>query len=377
MSTAPGDSTVSTPRPVGALDGVRVLEAGGIGAGPFCGMLLADLGAEVVRVERASTGGTASPAPALFSRGKRYLELDLKDPAAVETLLEVIDRSDVLLEAFRPGVAERLGFGPDVCQARNPRLVYARQTGWGQTGPWSARAGHDVNYIAVAGVLGMIGRPGEGPVPPLNLVGDFGGGGLLTAFGIVSALLERERSGLGQIVDSAMAEGGALLATMFYEMRARGLHQDERGTNSLDGGAPYYDSYETADGQWFALGAVEPQFYAAVLTGLGLDEATMPDRNDRAHWPAVRSAIAATFRTRTRAEWEVVFADVDACATPVLSLSEAIEHPHSVAREAFVDVGGAALPAPAPRLSRTPGGIPAVESAVSVDEVMQRWDRAR
>ena len=358
--------------PRAALTGVRVLEAGGIGAGPFCGMLLADMGADVVRIERPRADDASEAA--LFSRGKRYVELDLKDAAGMATFLDVADRADVLLEAFRPGVAERLGFEPDVCQARNPGLVYARQTGWGQSGPLRASAGHDINYIAIAGVLGMIGPAGEGPVPPLNLVADFGGG-LLTAFGIVTALLERAHSGVGQIVDSAMADGSALLATMFFEMSARGLHQGPRGTNALDGGAPYYDSYETADGEWFAVGAVEPQFYTALLQGLGLDEATTPSRHDPAHWPALRSVIATAFLTRTRDEWEKVFADVDACATPVLSLSEAVDHPHAVARAAFVDVGGSRLPAPAPRLSRTPGTVTGVESAISAEQLVAAWDR--
>jgi alpha-methylacyl-CoA racemase len=278
----------------------------------------------------------------------------------------------VLLDAFRPGVAARLGFGPEVCRARNPRLVYARQTGWGQTGPMSTAAGHDINYIALAGVLGLIGRAGEAPVPPLNLVGDFAGGAL-TAYGIVCARLELSRSGMGQIVDSAMAEGSALLATMFYEMYARGAQREERGSGALDGGSPYYDSYETADGAWFAVGAVEPQFYTALVRGLGLDEATIPSRHDRAEWPALRSTFATAFRLRTRAEWETIFSDVDACATPVLSLSEALAHPQAVARKSFVEVDGARVPAPMPKLSRTPASVRGAESEVSIDEVLQGW----
>ena len=340
----------------GPLAGVRVVEVGGIGPAPFCAMLLADMGADVVRIDRVPDG--RPPAVPLFARGKRSKALNFKSAAGLEELLDLVDRADVLVEGFRPGVAERLGFGPDLIAQRNPALVFARCTGWGQTGPLSAHAGHDINYVALSGALGLIGPPGEAPVPPLNLLGDFAGGAMTTAFGIVCALLERERSELGQVVDGAMVEGSALLATMFYELIAMGVHDEsQRGTNVLDGGAPYYDVYETADARWFAVGAVEPQFYAELLDGLGLDEKDLPDRSDQAQWPELRARLAAAFQRRTRDEWTLVFDGTDASATPVLLPSECPDHPQHRARSAFVDVDGVRQPAPAPRLSRTPGFV--------------------
>jgi alpha-methylacyl-CoA racemase len=345
----------------GPLAGIRVVEVAGIGPGPFCAMVLADLGADVVRVDRASEVGRAGPP--LLGRGRRSVAVDLKQPEGLDVLLRLADRADVLVEGFRPGVAERLGFGPDVCLARNPALVYGRMTGWGQDGPWAPMAGHDINYIALAGVLGAVGRAGEAPVPPLNLVGDFGGGGLLLAFGVLAALAERHRSGRGQVVDAAMVEGASLLTTLVHEMVAEGGWNDARGTNTLDGGAWFYDSYETADGGWVAFGSLEPQFYALLCELLELDGAgdgdgdDLPDQWDRAAWPDMRERAAAAVRRRTRAEWEERLAGTDVCFAPVLGLSEVRSHPHHVARQSWVDVGGVPQPAPAPRFSRTPGRV--------------------
>ena len=319
-------------------------------------MLLADMGADVIRIDRVVDGHPQN-AP-MFARGKRSKALNLKTAAGLKELLDLLDRADVLVEGFRPGVAERLGFGPDEVAQRNSALIFARCTGWGQTGPLSDRAGHDINYIALSGALGLIGRPGEAPVPPLNLLGDFAGGAMTTAFGIVCALFERERSGLGQVVDGAMVEGSALLATMFHELIAMGMHNEgQRGTNVLDGGAPYYDVYATADDRWFAVGAVEPQFYAELVNGLGLDQEDLPDRSDIERWPELRARFAAAFRCRTRDEWTVVFEGTDVCATPVLLPSECHDHPQHRARSTFVNVAGVRQPAPAPRLSRTPGVV--------------------
>ena len=333
-----------------------MVEVGGIGPAPFCTMLLADMGADVVRIDRVP-GGTFQ-GPPLFARGKRSMALNIKTATGLDELLDLLDRTDVLVEGFRPGVAERLGFGPDVVARRNAALVFARCTGWGQSGPLSSRAGHDINYIALSGALGLIGHPDEAPVPPLNLLGDFAGGAMTTAFGILCALLERERSGLGQIVDGAMVEGSALLATMFYELIAMGAHNErQRGTNVLDGGAPYYDLYETADARWCAVGAVEPQFYDELIEGLGLDHEDLPDRSDKQQWPELRARLAAAFQRRTRDEWTAVFDGTDACVSPVLIPSECPDHPQHRVRSTFIDVAGVRQPAPAPRLSRTPGAV--------------------
>ncbi len=344
---------------MGPLSGVRVIEIASLAPAPFGCMILADLGADVLRVDRAERCGPQAAQPLdPLSRGRRSIGLNLKDGAAVDLLLRLIGDADVLVEGFRPGVAERLGFGPEVCAERNPRLIFARMTGWGQHGPLAHTAGHDIDYIAISGALSMVGRAGESPVPPVNLLGDFGGGGMLLALGILAALVERARSGLGQVIDAAMVDGSALLTSFVYGMRAAGGWQDRRGSNLLDGGAPFYDSYATADGQYVAVGALEPQFYAALLHGLGLADAGLPGQHDRAGWPVLRQRFAETFAQRTRAEWEQVFAGTDACVSPVLSPAEAPGHPHAVARNAFVAVGGVTQPAPAPRFGRTPAARP-------------------
>jgi len=346
--------------PAGPLAGVRVLEFEAIGPAPFAGMLLADMGADVLLVERPAESGLGLERERwmdVMHRGKRSLVLDLKNEGAREAARRLVARADVLIEGFRPGVMERLGLGPQSALAANPRLVYGRMTGWGQRGPLAPRAGHDINYIALAGVLGAIGRRGEAPVPPLNLVGDFGGGGMLLAFGVVCALLHARASGEGQVVDAAMVDGAALLAAMFWGLLAGGRWREERGTNVLDTGAPWYDVYETADGGHMAVGAIEPKFYAELLARLGLSAAALPGQHDRARWPELRAQLAAAFRSRTRADWEAVFSDSDACVAPVLSFGEARAHPHALAREAFIEVGGVAQPAPAPRFSRTPASV--------------------
>jgi alpha-methylacyl-CoA racemase len=292
-------------------------------------------------------------------RSRRSIGLNLKDPAGVRVLLRLAEDADVLVEGFRPGVTERLGFGPADCAQRNPRLIYARMTGWGQDGPLAATAGHDIDYIGVSGALEPIGRAGQRPVPPLNLVADFGGGGMLLALGVLAALLERERSGLGQLIDAAMVDGSALLTSFFYGLRAAGAWQDERGTNLLDGGAPFYDTYQTADGRYLAVGSLEPRFYAALLAGLGLtDEAGLPGQYDRAGWPVLRARFTDAFLARTQAEWTEIFAGTDACVAPVLSPADAPAHPHNAARGTFIQVGGVTQPAPAPRFGRTAAGAP-------------------
>ncbi|MGN6172824.1 MAG: CaiB/BaiF CoA transferase family protein [Streptosporangiaceae bacterium] len=339
---------------MGPLDGVRVIEIASLAPAPFGCMVLADLGADVLRVDRPNrSGGQALPPGDPLCRSRRSIRLNLKDPAGVDVLLRLTDRADVLVEAFRPGVAERLGFGPDVCAARNPRLVYARMTGWGQDGPLAETAGHDIDYIAVSGSLDPIGRAGERPLPPLNLVGDFGGGGMLLAVGVLAALVERERSGLGQVVDAAMVDGSALLASFLYGLRAAGAWQDERGTNVLDGGAPFYDTYATADGRYLAVGALEPKFFAELLARLGIDETSLPAQYDRSGWPELRARLTEVFAGRTQAEWVEVFTGSDACVAPVVSPREAPGHPHNAARKTFIDVGGVTQPAPAPRFGRS------------------------
>jgi alpha-methylacyl-CoA racemase len=345
---------------MGPLTGVRVLEIASLAPAPFGCMILADLGADVLRIDRAERCGPLAAQPRdPLSRSRRSIGLNLKDGTAIDLLLRLIEDADVLVEGFRPGVAERLGFGPALCADRNPRLIFARMTGWGQHGPLAHTAGHDIDYIAISGALGMVGRAGESPVPPVNLIGDFGGGGMLMALGILAALVERERSGAGQVVDAAMVDGSALLTSFVYGLRAAGGWQDARGSNLLDGGAPFYDTYATADGEYVAVGALEPQFYAALLHGLDLVDAGLPEQHDRDGWPVLRQRFTEAFAQRTRAEWEQVFAGTDACVSPVLSLAEAPAHPHAVARNAFVAVGGVTQPAPAPRFGRTPAHSPA------------------
>jgi alpha-methylacyl-CoA racemase len=323
-------------------------------------MLLADAGADVLRIDRP-VGARPSPATGphwdLLNRSRRSVAVNLKDPDGVGVVLDLVERADALVEGWRPGVAERLGIGPDACAARNPRLVYGRMTGWGQEGPMAQSAGHDINYIALAGALWSIGRADERPVPPLNLVGDFGGGGMMLAFGVVAAILEARTSGRGQVVDAAMVDGAASLMTMTYAFRQGGLWTDERGVNMLDTGAPFYEVYETADGKWFSVGAIESQFYAVLLRVTGLDAEDLPAQMDRAQWPAMKERFAAVFRTRTRQEWTDAFAGTDGCGAPVLSPWEAHEHPQNRHRETFVEVEGVVQPAPAPRFSRTPGMV--------------------
>ncbi|MCS5676850.1 MAG: CoA transferase [Acidimicrobiales bacterium] len=345
---------------MGALDGVRVIELAGIGPGPFCGMMLADMGADVVRIDRAASvrGGDPDHPPASVNgRGRRSIGVDLKSDAGRELVLRLVEGADVVFEGFRPGVAERLGIGPDDCLARNPALVYGRMTGWGQDGPYAASAGHDINYIALAGVLAHMGRHDTGPVPPLNLVGDMGGGGMYLAYGIVCALLSAQRTGVGQVVDAAMVDGAASLMAFFYGMLHTGFSTPNRGENMLDTGAHFYDVYECSDGEYISLGSIEPQFYAEMVEKLGLDPEDFADQHDRSRWPELKEKVAAVVATRTRDEWDAVLEGTDVCYAPVLAVSEAAEHPHNVARGTFVDIGGIVQPGPAPRLSATPGEV--------------------
>ena len=340
---------------MGPLKGLKVIELAGIGPAPFCAMMLADMGAEVIRVDRASAKpGDPEPVDCLL-RNRRSIALNLKSPAGTETLLHLIDGADALIEGFRPGVAERLGVGPDVCLARNPKLVYGRMTGWGQTGPLANAAGHDINYIAITGALHLIGERGRKPVPPLNLVGDFGGGGMMLLAGLLAALLESSRTGKGQVIDAAMVDGTIALLGFFFAMRAAAPFYDATGEELLAGAAPYYGTYETKDGKYVAVGAIEPQFYALLLEKLGVDakhlRAGFPA--DREHWPEAEAAIAKAIRTRTRDEWAAIMEGSDACFAPVLSLTEAVRHPHNLARGLFIDVNGVQQNAPAPRFSRT------------------------
>jgi alpha-methylacyl-CoA racemase len=361
---------------MGPLQGVRVVELASIGPGPFCAMLLADLGAEVLAVDRPATGQGGWPA--LFARGRSRVAVDLKHPEGPGVVLDLVAGADALVEGFRPGVAERLGIGPEACLARNPRLVYGRVTGWGQEGPLAGSAGHDIDYIALAGALHPVGPAGGPPVPPLNLLGDFGGGGMLLALGVVAALLEAGRSGRGQVVDAAMVDGAALLTTQLHELLAAGLWTDRRGANLLDGAAPFYSVYETADGRHLAVGALEPQFYAELLERVGLAGEDLPAQLDRAGWPLLRDRLAAVFRTRTRDEWSRLLEGTDACVAPVLSLLEAPTHSHNQARATFVDVAGTLQPAPAPRFSRTPCPTPAPPPAPGDDQakVLATWGLA-
>jgi len=356
----------------GPLSGIRVVELAGLGPAPYACMLLADLGAEVLRVDRP-VAGFGVPAHDVTGRGRRSIAVDLKNPAAAEVVLRLVEAADVLVEGLRPGVAERLGVGPDACLERNPRLVYARMTGWGQDGPLAPRVGHDINYAAITGALGAIGEPGRKPVPPLNLVADFGGGSMFLLTGILAALLERGTSGRGQVVDAAMVDGVTSLLSMTYGFRAAGGWVDERGSNLLDGGAPFYDTYACSDGQYVAIGALEPQFWALVVQTLGLQD--LPEQYDRAGWPELREQLTEVFASRTRDEWAELFEPLDACVSPVLSLGEAAAHPHLAAREAVVDIDGVPQPAPAPRFSRTPGeiGPPARRAGADTREALQGW----
>ncbi|MGC5531155.1 CaiB/BaiF CoA transferase family protein [Streptomyces sp. SR-10] len=341
----------------GPLTGVRVVELAGIGPGPFAAMLLADLGADVVRVDRPGGAGLGiDPASDLTNRNKRSVLLDLKSDVGPARVLDLVERADILIEGYRPGVAERLGVGPDACLARNPKLVYGRMTGWGQDGPLAERAGHDIAYLALTGTLSMIGKPDEPPVIPANLVGDYAGGSLYLVVGVLAALQHARAHGEGQVVDAAIVDGAAHLATMIHGMLAAGSWQDRRGTNLLDGGCPFYGTYATSDGGHMAVGPLEGRFYAEFIGLLGIADA-FPDRWDLAHWDELRAAVTERFLTRTRAEWTEVFDGTDACVAPVLSLTEAPHHPHLAARSTFVEHSGLTQPAPAPRFSATPVSV--------------------
>jgi alpha-methylacyl-CoA racemase len=361
----------------GPLSGINVVEIAGIGPGPFAGMMLADLGATVTRVDRLAGGGglrtvLSDGRADVVSRGRRSIAVDLKSAEGVELVLRLVDSADVLIEGYRPGVMERLGLGPDVCLERNPRLVFGRMTGWGQDGPLAKAAGHDINYIALSGALGTIGRAGETPVPPLNLVGDYGGGGMLLAYGVVAALLSVARTGVGQVVDAAMVDGSAVLMALFYGMSARGRWTGERGTNLLDTGAPFYDVYPSADGGFLSVGPLEPAFFAILLERLGIDDIDPATQYEPRCWPALRLRLAAEFASRTRGAAEALFADVDGCVFPVLSMSEAPLHPHNVARGTFVTRDDVVQPAPAPRFSATPTelGLPPPLAGEHTDAVL-------
>ena len=362
----------------GPLSGYKVIELAGIGPGPFCGMMLSDMGAEVIRVDRAQAvrGGSADNPPLdVLARGRKSIGVDLKHPDGVETVLKLVEQADVLIEGFRPGVTDRLGLGPDACLARNPKLVYGRMTGWGQEGPYAQAAGHDINYIALAGALHPIGRRGQAPVPPLNLVGDFGGGGLILAFGVACALLEAQKSGKGQVIDAAMVDGAAVLTAFVYGLKAMGAWTTERGTNLLDTGAHFYDAYETADGEHVSIGSIEPQFYAELRRLAGLEGAEWDAQMDRNQWQTLKEKIAAVFKTKTRDEWNQLMEHTDVCYAPVLSFDEAPQHPHNVERGTFVEVAGLVQPGPAPRFSRTPGEVqgPAAHPGQHTDDVLAEF----
>ncbi|KXV16698.1 carnitine dehydratase [Caballeronia megalochromosomata] len=362
----------------GPLAGIRIVELGGVGPAPFCCMLLADLGADIVRIDRPPGYDGGAPVEHRFNllhRGRRSAAFDLKKPEATDAVLKLVRSADALIEGFRPGVAEKLGLGPNACLAANPALVYGRMTGWGQDGPLAQTPGHDINYISLTGVLHSVGRAEGGPAIPLNLAGDFGGGSLYLALGVVSALLERQRSGKGQVIDAAMVDGSASLMTLFYGLRAGDYWRDERGVNRLDSGAPWYNVYETKDGRWLSLGSNEARFWRNTLALLELREDEMPAQHDRAQWPAVHAIFAARFRTRTRDEWCALAQGREVCIAPVLSMAEAPDHPHLRARETFVVNDGVVQPAPAPRFSRTPGAIqrPPPSLGGDTDAVLSDW----
>ncbi|MEO0981781.1 MAG: CaiB/BaiF CoA-transferase family protein [Pseudomonadota bacterium] len=357
----------------GPLDGVKFVEFAGIGPGPFCGMLLSDLGADVVRIDRPG-GGAGSPAD-VTGRGRRSIALDLKDPEHVETALQLMEKADGLIEGFRPGVMERLGLGPGVALERNPKLVYGRMTGWGQTGALSHAAGHDLNYIALTGALHAMGPRDGKPAPPLNLIGDYGGGALYLAFGLLAGIISARTTGKGQVVDCAMTDGAASLASMFYGMRASGIWTDEREANLLDGGAHFYDTYECSDGGWVSIGSIEPQFYALLLEKAELTDPDFQAQMDRSKWPSLKEKVAAAIKTKTRDEWCAIMEGTDVCFAPVLSMAEAPKHPHNADRQTFVEVDGVTQPAPAPRFSETPGAIQrtAPGRGEHSDEILRDW----
>jgi alpha-methylacyl-CoA racemase len=338
---------------MGPLKGVKIIEIGGIGPGPFCGMMLSDMGAEVVRIERKGGLVLSDSKYDVLTRNRRSIGIDLRKAEGKAAVLKMVEQVDALQEGFRPGVMERLGLGPDVCLQRNPRLVYGRMTGWGQDGPLAAAAGHDINYISLSGALHAIGRKGHKPIPPLNLVGDFGGGGMLLAFGMVCALYEVHKSGQGQVVDAAMVDGSAVLMTLIYGLQASGLWLDERGANLLDGAAPFYDTYETADGKYVSVGSIEPQFYELLLRHAGIGEPDFKNQLEKEKWPVFKERLTEVFKAKTRDEWCRIMEGTDICFASVLSLGEAPQHPHNRARKTFIEIDGVLQPAPAPRFSRT------------------------
>jgi alpha-methylacyl-CoA racemase len=362
----------------GPLAGIRIVEIAGIGPGPFAGYMLADLGADIIKVDRSQNAGLGDPATPpsdILQRGRRSIAVDLKSPEGVEVVLRLAEHADGMFEPFRPGVAERLGIGPEAALARNPKLVYGRMTGWGQDGPYAHTAGHDINYISLAGALFHMGRKGGPPTFPMNLVGDFGGGGMLLAYGMVAGLLHASRTGEGQVIDAAMVDGTASLMAMFYAFRAMGILEETRGDNMLDSGAHFYDVYECADGEHVSIGSIEPQFYAELLRLTGLEGEDLPYQMDKSHWPALKERLAAIFATRTRDEWCEVMEGSDVCFAPVLRMSEAVEHPHNVHRGTFIERDGIVQPAPAPRFSATPGEVqrPPAHAGQHTAEVLAEW----
>ncbi|MFT7600018.1 MAG: alpha-methylacyl-CoA racemase [Acidimicrobiales bacterium] len=363
----------------GPLEGFKVIELAGIGPGPMCAMLLSDLGAEVIRIDRLEAADLGVPRRGrqfdVLNRGRRSLGVDLKSPEGVETVLRMVEQADALIEGFRPKVTDRLGLGPDVCHERNPRLVYGRMTGWGQDGPLAMAAGHDINYIALTGALSAIGVAGGQPVPPLNLVGDFGGGALYLAFGVCAALLEAQKSGQGQVIDAAMIDGAASLSAAIYGLHGSGMWNPERGTNVLDTGAHFYGTYECADGEWISIGSIEKKFHDILLEKLGLAESDIPDRMDRERWVEHKKMLTGLFLEKTRAEWCEIMEGSDVCFAPVLSMAEAPEHPHMKARGTFIELEGVVQPGPAPRFSRTPGAVqgPVPAPGEHTDAVLGDW----
>ncbi len=362
----------------GPLDGVKVIELAGIGPGPMCAMLLADLGAEVIRVDRlapADLGIDRGRKYNVLNRGRRSIGVDLKNPDGVEVVLALVEQADALIEGFRPGVTDRLGLGPDVCLARNPRLVYGRMTGWGQDGPLAHAAGHDINYIALSGALHAIGTAGGPPVPPLNLVGDFGGGALYLAFGVCAGIIEARTSGQGQVIDAAMVDGAASLLSAIYGIHGSGSWSDERGSNMLDSGAHFYGTYECSDGKWISIGSIEGKFHAELLEKLGLTEDDIPNRNDRARWTEHKMRLTELFLSKTRDEWCEIMEGSDVCFAPVLSMAEAPDHPHNAKRGTFIELEGVVQPGPAPRFSRTPGEVqgPVPDPGQHTDEILADW----
>jgi len=356
----------------GPLEGLRVIEMAGLGPAPFCAMLFADMGADVIRIARP--GNKPGPYDEVLNRGRSVLEVDLRAEGATRRMLDIIGCADVLIEGYRPGVMERLGLGPTECLARNPRLIYGRMTGWGQHGPLAQAAGHDINYIAISGALHAVGRACEAPVLPLNYVGDFGGGAMFLAFGVLSALYESRRSGAGQVIDAAMTDGAALLSAMMYGVKAAGEWSNQRGENRLDGGAHFYNTYACADGKYVAVGAIEPQFYALLLERCGIaDDPAFDAQMDATRWPLLKLRMADLFRTRTRDEWCVLLEGSDACFSPVLDWDEAPAHPHNVSRSTFVKIGDVLQPAPAPRFSRTPAAVPKVTADLGAEALLKRW----